>query len=124
MFYGFVESESFDDPTLLNGYKLHKVIIERRSDGKGFWHIFILLIDNKDIKKVVKDISKALKADWNAMFFDTDTVYAVFKDKVFTLKRKVIWHLSDYFEVKKHAKDCNVGNLDMNNVFKHYQTLL
>lgn len=124
MYYGFTESESFADPTLLNRYKLHKVVVEKRTDGKGFWHIFILHIEDKDIKKVIDDISKSLKNDWNAIFFNTDTVYALFKDKIFKLKRKAIWSLPDYQEVKKHAKDCDVGALDMNEVFKHYEKLL
>ena len=124
MYYGFTESESFSDPTILNTYQLHKVIIERRSDGKGFWHIFILHIEDVDIEKVVTDVSKELKGDWNAMFFNSDMVHAVFKDKVFSLQRKTVWQPSDYLEIKNYAKACNVGDLDMNDVFKHYNNLL
>lgn len=124
MYYGFTESESFQDPTILNRYKLHKVVIEKRGDGKGFWHIFILQIEDKDITKTASDISKALKSDWNATFYNAEIVYSVFKDKVFTLKKKRIWELSDYLEVKKYAKDVDVGDLDMNKVFRHYEKLL
>lgn len=124
MYYGFTESESFQDPTILNRYKLHKVVIEKRPDGKGFWHIFILQIEDKDITKTVSDIAKALKPDWNATFYNSEIVYSVFKNKVFTLKKKRIWELSDYLEVKEYAKDVEVGDLDMNDVFKHYEKLL
>ncbi len=124
MYYGFTESESFDDPTVLNQYRLHKVVVEKRVDGKGFWHIFILHIEDRDIKKAIGDISQSLKKDWNAIFYNVDTVFALFKDKIFKLKRKAVWQHPDYQEVKKHAKDCNVGDLDMNEVFKHYERLL
>ena len=124
MYYGFTESESFSDPTILNRYKQHNVVIERRPDGKGYWHIVILKVDDKLVSTVIKHISKSLKADWNAIFFNESTVYALFKDKIFTLKRKKIWHLADYAEVKRYARDVDVGILDMNEVFNHYKKLL
>jgi hypothetical protein len=124
MFYGFTESESFDDPTILNIYNHHKVVIEKRADGKGFWHIMILKIEDANIETVVNEISHALKSDWNAMFYNENTLYAVFKDKVFTLPMKKIWHADDYTKVKQYAIECNVGNLDMNEVFVHYHQLL
>ena len=124
MYYGFTESESFQNQTLLNRYRHHKVVVEQRADGKGYWNIFILNIEDKDIKKVIGLISRSLKPDWNAIFFNADIVYALFKDKVFKLKRKKIWRLPDYEEVKKYAKDCDVGDLDMNEVFRHYKKLL
>lgn len=124
MYYGFTESESFFDPTILNNYKHHKVVIEKRGDGKGFWHIVILVILEVDIQNAVATISKALKPDWNAMFYNETTLYAVFKDKIFTLLRKEKWEAVDYEEVKKYAKDVDVGDLDMNECFKHYEMLL
>ena len=124
MFYGFTESESFADPTLLNNYPHHKVVIENRGDGRGFWHIVILEIKDEDVEFVIQEISKALKGDWNAMFYNEHTLYAVFKDKIFTLNRKKIWNLSDYSEVKQYAKDVDVGDLDMNKCFIHYEKLL
>jgi hypothetical protein len=124
MFYGFTESESFADPTILNQFKQHKVVIEDRGGGKGYWHIVILSIDDSNIENAVDIVSKNLKPDWNAMFYNQDTLYAVFKDKIFKLKMKVTWQLSDYEEVKKYAKDCDVGDLDMNEVFDHYKKLL
>jgi hypothetical protein len=124
MFYGFCESESFDDPSILNNYHQVKVVIEKRADGKGFWHIVILKVDDSNIKTVIETISYALKSDWNAMFYNETTLYAIFKDKVFSLPMKKIWHTDDYINVKQYAKECNVGNLDMNEVFSHYHQLL
>jgi hypothetical protein len=124
MCYGFTESESFLDPTILNQFKQHKVVIEKREGNKGFWHIVIILIKDKDISQAIGKISSALKPDWNAMFYNDKILYAVFKDKIFDLKMRDTWKLSDYEEVKKHAKACDVGDLDMNEVFKHYQKLL
>jgi len=124
MFFGFTESESFADPTILNNYSHHKVVIEKRADGKGFWHIVILQIGKEQIDGVVKTISNCLKADWNAMFYNEHILYAVFKDRIFTLPMKSTWDLTDYEEVKKYAKDANVGDLDMNETFAHYNELL
>ncbi len=124
MFYGFTESESFADPTILNQYVHHKVVVEKRENGKGFWHIFILSVNDSDIEKVVHEISIHLKPDWNAVFFNDSTVYCVFANKVFTLDRKKTWSLTDYEEVKQYAKTADVGDLDMNNVFAHYDKLL
>lgn len=124
MYYGFTESESFYDPTILNTYPHHKVVIEKRDDGKGYWHIFVLAIEAKNIEKTVANISAALKPDWNAIFFNEKTVYCLFKDKIFTLRRQISWALSDYQEVKQYAVQADVGNLDMNEVFKHYESLL
>ncbi|MBP9718878.1 MAG: hypothetical protein KBD46_00220 [Candidatus Levybacteria bacterium] len=124
MFYGFTESESFEDPTILNNYTHHKVIVEKRADGMGFWHIFILKIKDEQIDDVVEMISKNLKPDWNAMFYNKNILYAVFKGKIFTLQMKNNWNLKDYEEVKKYAKNADVGDLDMNEVFAHYNQLL
>lgn len=124
MFYGCTESESFYDPTILNNYQHYKIVVEKRGDGKGFWHIFILKVEDEHITKTTQDISTALKPDWNAIFFNEETVYCLFKDKVFTLKRQKIWQLSDYKEVKEYAKRRDVGDLDMNDVFAHYDSLL
>jgi hypothetical protein len=124
MYYGFTESESFFDPTILNGYKHHKVVIEKRGDGKGFWHIVILNIKDGDIKDTVDAISEALKPDWNAMFFNERILYAVFKDKIFKLEMKKKWKPSEYEEVKTYAKVTGVGDLEMNECFTHYTRLL
>lgn len=124
MFYGFAESESFEDPRLLNKFKHHKVVVERRSDGNGFWHIFILEISNEDIKRTLQMIATVIKADWNAIFFNEKIVYAVFKDKIFTLKREKNWQSPDYLQVIKYAKDHNVGDMNFNDVFDHYKRLL
>lgn len=125
MFYGFTESESFDDPTILNTYPHHKVVIERRPDGKGYWHIFILRIDDESlIEKTVKQISASLKPDWNAVFYNEHKVYCIFKNKIFIIPRKKTWSESDYAEVKTHALAVDVGPLDLNDMFKHYNDLL
>ena len=124
MFLGFTESESFDDPTILNNYPHHKVIVEKRADGKGFWHIFILEINEGQIDDVVKTFSNCLKADWNAMFYNETIVYAIFKEKIFRLQMKKHWNINDYEDVRKYAKDAAVGDLDMNEVFAHYNQLL
>ncbi|HLL60909.1 MAG TPA: hypothetical protein VK338_04285 [Candidatus Nitrosocosmicus sp.] len=124
MFYGITESESFDNPTILNNFKHHKVIIEKREDGKGYWHIFILHIKNNEIQNTTKEISKSLKADWNAMFFNNEILYTVFKDKIFKLKREYPWRSKKYLEVRQYAKDCGVGDIDFNTAFDHYNRLL
>lgn len=124
MFYGFTESESFEDPTILNNFTHHKVVIEKLADGKGFWHIFILEISDEQIHDVVKLISNNLKPDWNAMFYNDKTLYAVFRKKIFRLPMKEHWDLKDYEEVKQYAKDADVGDLDLNEVFAHYHLLL
>lgn len=124
MYFGFTESESFTDPTILNKYRHYNVVVEKRGDGKGYWHIFILDIDDEHISQTIMDISSALKSDWNAIFFNDTSVYCLFKDKVFTLNKKENWNLSDYEEVKEYAKKCDVGDLDMNEVFNHYKHLL
>lgn len=124
MYYGITESESFIDPTILNLYKLHKVVIEKRGGGKGFWHIFILAIEDSQINKTVNHISQSLKSDWSAMFFNESKVFAVFKDVVFPLHYKDNWSLEDYAEVKQHSISVDVGDLDMNEAFKHYRKLL
>ncbi len=124
MFFGFTESESFDDPTILNDYPHHKIIVEKRPGGKGFWHIFILEIHENQIEDAVKTISNSLKADWNAMFYNENTLYAVFREKIFKLQMRSYWAPEDYEEVKRYAKDANVCDLDMNEVFAHYRELL
>lgn len=124
MFYGFTESESFDNPTILNKYKQHKLVIEKRGDNKGYWHIVILLIEDGDIDRVVHEISSAIKPDWNAMFYNDSVLYAIFKDKIFPLNMRKTWQLSDYEEVKKYALEVDVGNLDMNEVFEHYNKII
>lgn len=124
MYLGFTESESFHDPTILNNFPHYKVIVERRHDGKGFWHIFVLKISDTHIHETLETISKALKTDWNAMFYNENILYAVFKDKIFSLPMKKQWASQEYEEVRQYAKEHDVGDLDMNEVFAHYKNLL
>ncbi|MBI5065692.1 hypothetical protein HZA97_05640 [Candidatus Woesearchaeota archaeon] len=107
MFKGFVLSESLNDPTILNKFDVIKVIVENHKEFKGepkIWHDFKLKIKEKGILKTCKLISKQIKREWYAHFWNKRTLYVVLPEKVFKMPREDgKWKSSEYKKCKKYA---------------------
>lgn len=89
MFRGTILSESLKNPTILNTFRKEKVTIEYRPESKTspFWHNFWLLVEDTNISETTEAVSRQLKDEWYAHFWNETAAYVCFKDKVFVLPR-------------------------------------
>jgi len=107
MFKGFVLSESLKNPAILNNFETIKVIVEHHPEFEGepkIWHDFKLKIADNKIVDVCNDISKEIKEEWYAHFWNENTVYVALPNKVFKMPRENgNWQSSAYQKCKRYA---------------------
>ncbi len=112
MFKGFVLSESLKNPVILNGFEVIRVIVEHHPEFEGepkICHDFKLKIDDDKIVEVCNKISKEIKEEWYAHFWNDDILYVVLPDKVFKMPREDgDWKSPEYQECIKYAIQHNV----------------
>jgi len=111
MFKGFVLSESLKNPTILNNYRKIYVKIEKHAESREypFWHLFKIQINDKDVGKAAKQISRELKRGWYAHFWDKKTVIVCFVDKNFRIPRKGLATSKEFQEAKKYGMRHGIG---------------
>ncbi len=107
MFKGFVLSESLKDPTILNEFKIMKVIVESHLEYGGepkIWHDFKLKVETDKILNVCNKIAKEIKRGWYAHFWNHDYIYVILPNKVFKIPREnKNWQSPEYKKCKKYA---------------------
>lgn len=127
MYYGILESESLNNPVILNNFKTLKVIVESvpLSDNP-YWHMFVVEIDDREVEKLTNDLSLVIKPSWFQIFWNNDTVYVVIQNKVFKLKQEKNWSSSEYEEMRKYAMQRGVQEeyLDFNQNFAEYEKII
>lgn len=127
MYYGIVESESLNNPLILDKYKVKKVVTEFQPNAKTKqWHIFILEILDDSIFSLVKEISSEIKYGWYAIFWNDIKTYVVFSNKVFDLKKEQKWLSKGYEAVREYGSKNGVQKeyLDFNKNFVQYNKLI
>ncbi len=112
MFKGFVLSESLKNPVILNDFEVIRVIVEHHPEFEGepkIWHDFKLKVDDDKIIEVCNKISKEIKEEWYAHFWNDDILYVILPDKVFKMPREDgNWKSSEYQESIRYAIQHNV----------------
>ncbi|OGC89069.1 hypothetical protein A3D70_01605 [Candidatus Adlerbacteria bacterium RIFCSPHIGHO2_02_FULL_54_18] len=88
MFTGTLIKESLDKEDLWDSLPLTdfetEMLKEHAPDQPSVWHLAQLNIEDVDIKKISKELSKSLKqGTWYVDFSDRATVYIVFAGKIF-----------------------------------------
>lgn len=107
MYKGFVISESLNNPLVLNPLKQEFVRIEKHEEAKDqyptYWHVFKLLIDQKDIDQISKNISQEIKPDWYAHFWNGTNVFVIFSNRVFQIPQEEEWSSPQFQEAKEYG---------------------
>ncbi len=127
MLYGIIQSESLNNPTILNSFKTRKVIVESVPLSENpYWHIFIVEVEDKSIEKLAHDLSLVVKPCWYQIFWSDEWVYVVLQSRVFKLKRENEWSSPEYEEMRRYALGRGVEEeyLDFNQNFMEYEKII
>ncbi len=105
MYKGFILSESLSDATALNNYKKIYVKAEKHDDPKypEFWHLFKLSVPDEEIDQVADAVSKNIKNEWYAHFWNDNKLVVIFKNKIFWVKREDTWSSDEYNKAVDYA---------------------
>ena len=105
MYKGFILSESLSDATALNDFKKIYVKVEKHDDPKypKYWHLFKLTVPDDNIDKAVDVVSKNIKDEWYAHFWNDNKLVVIFKGKIFWIKREDKWPSDEYNKVVDYA---------------------
>jgi len=114
MFKGIIDLESLNDANILNEIKVVKKYEEYHPEANiKHWHGLKIEISDGKIKSFTERISKVIKRDWYAIFWNKDDVFVVFFKKVFKLSREKV-KSSNYKEVRDYGIKNNIQEKYMN----------
>lgn len=123
-----LSSEGLENPLILNQFKPIKVVIDYQphSTTSQYWHRYLLNFKTDEIEKIVNKLTKLMKYGWYSIFWNNNTVYVVFKNKSFKLKKEQNWQSKDYLKVREYGVNHGVQKeyIDFNDRFEHYKELL
>lgn len=85
MFYAIVDSESLNNPTILNDFFQIKVIIqyEPLSSANKYHHNFLLKFEDDSIHNSVSEFQKEMKTGWFLFFWSESILTIVFNKQKF-----------------------------------------
>ena len=111
MFYGYAESESLQNPLILNDYIPVKIVIEHvpTSQNHPYVHAYYFQFKEDEILDEVEKFSRETLPRWYQLFWSEKVVYAVFKDKYFKLDNEKEWKSEEYKKVQQYGVDHGIG---------------
>ncbi len=105
MYRGIVELESLINSSVLDNIDLVKQHTEHHLEAKEkIWHVRKLEVPENTMSLLANSISKAIKPDWFALFWNETEVHIIFLRKIFTISRDAV-QAGDYDEIKEYAKN-------------------
>lgn len=122
-----LSSEGVEDPLILNSFRPLDVVIDHKPGADTlYWHRYLLQIEQQEIMDVVSKLTSLMKKGWYSIFWNEKTVYVVFKNKNFSLKRETNWGSAAYQKVQAYATSHGVQKeyFDFNERFIHYTSLI
>jgi hypothetical protein len=122
MFYAIVDSESLENPTILNNFEQLKVTIqyEPLSNESKYHTIFLLKFEDDFIEKAIKLIQKELKKSWYLFFWNKNTVNIVFNIKQFKVNIPINSNSSEYKSAQEFGKSHEIQDEYLNYI-KYFQ---
>jgi hypothetical protein len=110
MLKGFILSESLKNPILLNVFAKIYVRVEEHpeSPSSPYWHLFKVEVGEEEIERTLQGISHEIKEGWYAHFWNADTVYVIYSEKVFRLPRERKWESEKYLQAKQYGMEHGV----------------
>lgn len=125
---GYTESESLHNPLILNDYKPIRVEIEfvPTSENHPFVHAYYLSFPEGKIKEIVEKFARETLPEWYQLFWNENTVYAIFKDKYFEMKNEYNWQSDEYKTVQKYGVEHGIDlvYMDFNKNFARFMETL
>jgi len=122
MYTGYIISESFKNPEFLNKLNVKSVKVEYFKNAKGtgtdlkVWHLFKVVISEKDIEKISKMISKKIESAWYAHFYNKKKLYLILTNKVFVMPMEENFKSKEYQEAYKYS--ITKGKVEKKYMFK------
>lgn len=127
-FIGYTESESLSNPLILNEYKHLRVEIEyvETSTNHPYVHAYYLDFSEENIEQVVTKFAKDTLPEWYQLFWNGDSVYAIFKDKFFKIKNEAIWQSDEYKNIQQYGVEHGIDlvYMDFNKNFARFRETL
>ena len=89
MYKGIIISESLNEPSFINQFKVYRVEISKEEENipnenrKARWHLYWV----KAKAKQIKQLSKEIKQGWYTHFWNSKReMKVIFKDKIFNMQ--------------------------------------
>ena len=115
MYFAAIDTESLQNPTIINRFKQVQVIVEYepKSEADKYHHVFLLKIPESQINSLVKTMSDKIKTGWYAFFWSERDDKIVYKDIVF----------GDLDQAIQYGKKQGIGKefLDLKRYLKRYK---
>ncbi len=127
-FTGYTESESLRNPLILNDYSPIRVEIEHvpTSQNHPFVHAYYLTFSASEIDVVVQKFADETLPEWYQLFWNDETVYAIFKDKFFEIRNEGVWQSEEYKKIQQYGVDHGIDlvYMDFNKNFARFKETL
>lgn len=128
MYYGVVESESLENPLILNSFNPIKIRIEHhpQSITSVYWHVYLLSVSDQSIREEAEKFATQMKYGWYAVFWNEEKAHIVFTNKIFILTKEDDWQSKEYLKVKEYGINHGIQAeyMDFNKNFKAYNKLV
>ena len=104
MFKGIIELESLNRTDILDDVNIIQKFEEHHPEATiKHWHGLKLEVNEAFIESVTEKISKSIKHDWYAIFWNENEVLVVFSNKIFRLSHTVV-KSGNYDEIKSYGE--------------------
>lgn len=102
MYHGIVIPEGFNDPSLVDSFKL---FAKKRSNNNG-WALCGISVHESEVNEVIHSIQNQLRADepWYAHLYNDEELIVIFKQKIF----RVTPHQSSWKPVIEYGRTIGI----------------
>jgi hypothetical protein len=128
MYTGYLISESFKNPEFLNKLNVKNVKVEYFKNAKGtgtslkVWHLFKIVVSEKNIEKISKMICNKIKVSWYAHFYNKKKLYLILTDKIFVMPMEENFKSKEYQEAFKYS--VTKGKVEKKYTFKKAKEII
>ncbi len=108
MYHGIVLDAEFNDPTILDTFK----IFSKRKSLDEDWILYGVEVEDSKLKETVKRIQSELKSEkpYYVHFYNDKKLIVIFKEKIFYASP----HRSTWKEILEYGKKLNIPNNQLN----------
>ena len=127
MYFAVIDTESLNDPRIINNLQLAKVIIEYEpnSDANKYHHIFFLKINPEEIEKKIHLIAGEMKDSWYAFFWNDEFLFIVFNKQTFKVTQSKLEKDRQYINAQDYGRSVGIQNefLSYKEYFERYKNI-
>jgi uncharacterized protein YhbP (UPF0306 family) len=109
LFKGLIDLESLPDKSL-NKYISVGYFKEKNPDGNpAYFYVHKVIVKGKTIDNATRLLSKKLKKGWYAVFWNNNSSYFIFKNKI--IKVSYNWTADEFKKVTRYATSVGIKNI-------------